>query len=73
MGQMSISELLQLPVAERIRIVEAIWDSIAAAPEALELSDAERADLDRRWDAFEKDPTAGSPWAEVRARIARNG
>jgi putative addiction module component (TIGR02574 family) len=73
MGQMSVSELLQLPVAERIRIVEAIWDSIAAAPEALELSVAERAELDRRWGAFEKDPSAGSPWAEVRARIVRNG
>jgi putative addiction module component (TIGR02574 family) len=70
---MSISELLKLPVAERIRIVEAIWDSIAAAPEALELSEAERQELDRRWEAFERDPSAGSPWAEVRARIARNG
>jgi putative addiction module component (TIGR02574 family) len=73
MGQISISELLKLPVAERIRIVEAIWDSIAAAPEALELSEAERQELDRRWEAFERDPSAGSPWAEVRARIARNG
>ncbi len=73
MGQMSLSELLKLPVPERIRLVEAIWNSIAAAPEALELSDAEREELDRRWEAFERDPSAGSPWAEVRARILRNG
>jgi putative addiction module component (TIGR02574 family) len=73
MGQMSLSELLQLPVAERLRLVEAIWNSIAAAPDALELSDAEREELDRRWEAFERDPSLGSPWAEVRARILRNG
>jgi putative addiction module component (TIGR02574 family) len=70
---MSLSELLKLPVPERVRLVEAIWDSIAAAPEALELSDAEREELDRRWDAFKRDPAAGSPWADVKARILRNG
>jgi putative addiction module component (TIGR02574 family) len=70
---MSLAELLKLPVPERIRLVEAIWDSIAAAPDALELSDAEREELDRRWEAFERDPSVGSPWADVRARILRNG
>ncbi len=54
-------------------LVEAIWDSIAAAPEALQLTDAEREELDRRWKAYERDPSLGSPWAEVRARIQRNG
>jgi putative addiction module component (TIGR02574 family) len=73
MGEMSISELLKLPVAERIKLVEAIWDSIAAAPDALVLTDAEREELDRRWTAYERDPSVGSPWAEVRARIQQNG
>jgi len=73
MGEMSISELLKLPVAERIKLVEAIWDSIAAVPEALQLTEAEREALDRRWTAYERDPSVGSPWAEVRARIQRSG
>jgi putative addiction module component (TIGR02574 family) len=73
MGEMSISELLKLPVAERIKLVAAIWDSIAAAPETLHLTDAERDELDRRWKAYERDPSLGSPWADVRARIQRNG
>ncbi len=42
-------------------------------PDALELTDAEREELDRRWTAYERDPSVGSPWAEVRARIQRNG
>ena len=45
----------------------------AAAPEALQLTEAEREELDRRWTAYERDPSLGSPWAEVRARIQRNG
>ena len=73
MGEMSIAELLKLPVAERIRLVEAIWDSIAAVPEALQLTDAEGEELDRRWGAYERDPSLGSPWADVRARIQRSG
>ena len=73
MGEMSISELLKLPVAERIKLVEALWDSIAAVPEALQLTEAESDELDRRWAAYERDPSLGSPWAEVRARIQRNG
>lgn len=72
MSSVSISDLLKLPVAERIRLVEAIWDSIAAVPEAVELSDAQRRELDRRWEAYEKNPSSGAPWADVRARILRS-
>ena len=67
MGQISISELLKLPVAERIRIVETLWDSIAASPESLELSEAERAELDRRWDEFQREPRP-APHGRRRAR-----
>lgn len=73
MGEISISELLKLPGAERIRIVEALWDSVAANPESLELSEAERTEIDRRWAEYQRDPSAGSSWSEVRARILRNG
>jgi len=37
-----------LTVAERIQLVEDIWDSISDADEVLELTDAQRAELDRR-------------------------
>ena len=46
-------------------------DSIAEDPEALELSDEQKAELDRRLEALEKYPGDGSPWAEVRDRIWR--
>ena len=43
-----VAEILELPVAERMRLVEAIWDSISAAPESLPLTEWQREELDRR-------------------------
>jgi len=71
MSQISVAEILQLPIAERICLVELIWDSIAAVPEAVLISDELKADLDRRLAEFEADPEAGSPWEEVRTQILR--
>ena len=59
----------RLSVAERILLVEELWDSIAAEPRAVELTDAQRQDLQRRLDAYRHDPAAGSPWEEVKQRI----
>ena len=73
MKHISVADVIALPVAERLRLVEAIWDSIAEVPEQLELSPAQAQELDRRLAAFEKDPTQGSPWQEVRARLERTG
>lgn len=64
-----ISDILKLSVAERIQLVEDIWDSIANEPDALELSPEDRAELDRRLADQEADPGAGRSWPEVKARL----
>ena len=71
MKQVTVAEILELPVAERIRLVELNWDSIAAVPEAIPISDELKAELDRRLAEFEADPDAGSRWEEVRERIVQ--
>jgi len=71
MKQFPFAELLELPVEDRIRLVELIWDSIAAVPEAIPVSDELKAELNRRLAEFEADPQAGSPWEEVRKRIVQ--
>jgi putative addiction module component (TIGR02574 family) len=67
-----VSEILKLPVAERIRAVQEIWDSIADDSDNVPLTDEERAELDRRLEEYYRDPKAGAPWEEVRDRIRRN-
>jgi putative addiction module component (TIGR02574 family) len=59
-----------LPISERIELVEDIWDSIAEeTPSSLDLSDAERAELHRRFAAHQANPSSGVPWEQVRAAL----
>lgn len=44
-----------------------IWDSIADVPDAVALTDG-REELDRRLEAYYRDPTVGRPWPEVKAK-----
>ena len=69
MSKFSKADLLELPVPERLKLIEDIWNSIADAPEALELSDDDKRLIDSRLEARRRDPNAGSPWEEVYARI----
>ncbi len=71
MKPIRLSDVLELPVADRLKLVEAIWDSIAQAPQALDLTEAQRIELDQRLAEYERNPDAGSPWPEVRERILK--
>ena len=59
----------QLSVAERILLVEELWDSIAADVEQVPLTEAQQEDLQRRMQAYEANPKAGSSWEMVKARV----
>jgi len=65
----NLDELLELPVADRLRLVEEIWESIVAAPESLALSDAQRRELDRRLKLHQENPEAAEPWESIRSRL----
>ena len=59
----------QFSVAERILLVEEIWDSIADDGQEVELTDVQRQDLERRIANYEANPKSGSSWEEVKARL----
>lgn len=61
--------VLGLSVPERIQLVEDIWDTIAEVPDEVELSTAQREELDRRLEAYHLNPDEGSPWGMVRERL----
>jgi putative addiction module component (TIGR02574 family) len=69
MSRLSAADVLELTVPERLKLIEDIWNSIAEAPEALELSDEDKKLIDARLEARRRNPNAGSPWEEVYARI----
>lgn len=70
MNKFSAVDTLALPVAERLRLVQDIWDSIADAPETLVLTEQDKRLIDERLEACRQNPEAGSPWPEVWARVS---
>jgi putative addiction module component (TIGR02574 family) len=69
MNNISIADILELPVQERICLVELIWDSVAAVPEAVEVSPALKAELEVRLAEFEANPEAGYSWDQVKSHL----
>ena len=53
------AKLLQLPVDERIKLIEDLWDSIAADQQVLRLTIEQKAELDQRLNAYEIDKNRG--------------
>ena len=72
MNQASVAEILELPLRERVQLVELIWDSIASTPAGLDISPELAADLEQRLKEFEHDPDAGYSWADVKSHL-KNG
>jgi len=69
-------ELFKRTAAERLELVEELWDSIAAEAErdadVLPLTDAQREELDRRIAAHRADPSRVVSWEEVRKELRRD-
>jgi putative addiction module component (TIGR02574 family) len=61
------AKLRALPAADRLELIEELWDSLTA--DALPLPDWHRTEIDRRLDALDKGESVGAPWEEVRRRI----
>jgi putative addiction module component (TIGR02574 family) len=59
----------RLSVEERLTLVEDLWDSIAEESAATSLTDAQRAELDRRLADHKANPDDVVPWADVKASI----
>ena len=69
MSTLTKSDFLSLSVPERIILVEDIWDSVSEVPDAVILTEEQKAELECRLEAYHKNPEEGSPWSDVRARI----
>ena len=64
------TDYINLPVADRIELVKDIWDSIVAQePVPVDLSAAQKAELDCRVAEHRANPTTAIPWEQVRAKL----
>ena len=63
------SKIFEMSVAQRILLVEEIWDSIAENPEAIPLTDNQKKELEKRLDSYYANPGAGNSWDKVKENI----
>ncbi len=68
MGRPNV-DIKTLTPEERLSLLEEIWDSLE--PEDVPVTEAQRAELDRRLDDLERDRDLGIPWEEVLRQIRK--
>lgn len=71
MKKISASEIAEMPIDERIQLVEDIWDSIAELPESVPVPEWHKRELDKRLDAYHADPAEGTPWNELKEQLLK--
>ena len=60
--------IFKLGRAERLQLVEDLWDSIAQEGAQLPMSDSKREELRRRKERLLQHPTSGRTWEQVKRR-----
>lgn len=69
-----LSAVFQLSPAEKLQLVEDLWDDLAANPDAIPIQDWQLEEIDRRKANLAADPGSALTWDQIvqRAR-ARHG
>jgi putative addiction module component (TIGR02574 family) len=63
--QALVDAALALPEAERALLVERLLETLPPEPGELN-EDQLEAELDRRFDEYQRDPSVGIPWSEIK-------
>ncbi|MGL4611141.1 MAG: addiction module protein [Trueperaceae bacterium] len=64
-------DIKQLSVPDRLELIEYLWDSITASGEKLEVTQAQKSELDTRLQRYEQDKQ-GKSWDKVKARLKQS-
>jgi putative addiction module component (TIGR02574 family) len=73
MAARSADEFVDLPVQERLELIDAIWESIRANPDDLPVSEEVRTEMERRLALHRADPDAAEDLDVVLARLRAKG
>jgi putative addiction module component (TIGR02574 family) len=66
---MTSLSVFDLSPAEKLQLVEDLWDDVAATPDAVPLHDWQKQELDRRKAALLASPETGLGWEAVKRRV----
>ena len=65
----TLNQITALRIEDRIRLVQAIWDTIAAEQAYPDLTEVQKQELDRRIADCEANPNDVLTWDEIKAAI----
>ncbi len=65
----ALDQIRQLPVGQRIQLVEDIWDTLVEDDANFSLSEAHLEELNRRREAMLNDPSSAISWTEARRQL----
>jgi putative addiction module component (TIGR02574 family) len=71
MARSLLQSALQLPPAERILLVEQVWDSLVEADADVPLSQTQLDELKQRELRLEKNGSSGEDWTAVKQRLLK--
>ncbi len=63
------SNIQQLSIAERLQLVQDIWDSITLSPDLVPVTDQQQQELDNRLQRYNQNPDSGKSWEEVKQKF----
>jgi len=69
MSRVAIDHILELPTAERVAIVQEIWESMLEHPDEIEITTAQRDELERRWVDLQQNPDDEESWSDVKKSL----
>jgi putative addiction module component (TIGR02574 family) len=68
---MSTDSIFDLSPAEKLQLVEDLWDDLAATPSDIPVHDWQKEELARRKANLASKPESGVSWEEVKTRIRK--
>ena len=68
MSILTADEIARRSPPERLALIGELWDSLGGAD--LALSDAQRSELGRRLEHFDRDRPEGMDWAQLKTELA---
>jgi putative addiction module component (TIGR02574 family) len=69
MSRVPIDHILELPTAERVAIVQEIWESMLDHPEDVAITAAQREELEQCWTDLQQNPDEGESWEDVKKSL----
>lgn len=65
----SMKSVFDLSPAEKLQLVEDLWDDLAATPDAVPIHDWQKEELARRKENLSRNPSSGIAWEDLKKRI----